>query len=132
MTEPNPVGVSQIAELYRDAGWWDDAPEHLEKIAKIIAGSHCFVTAMAEGEIVGMGRAISDGVSDAYVQDITVKMNRRGQGIARHIVRALVKRLNADGLHWIALIAERGTHALYSDLGFAEMPNSTPLLLQDD
>ena len=132
ITEADPSGVAQIAALYRDAGWWADASDHPETIGEIITGSHCFLAAMSQGEFVGMGRAISDGVSDAYIQDITVRADRRGQGIARDIVRNLVTKLHADGLHWIALIAERDTHALYRELGFAEMPNSTPLLLLDD
>ncbi len=132
ITDAEPAGISQIAALYREAGWWTDAPDHPETIAKILKGSHCFVAAMSQGEIIGMGRAISDGISDAYIQDITVKTARRGQGIAHDIVRNLVASLHADGLHWIALIAERGTHGLYRELGFTEMQNSTPLLLRDD
>ena len=78
--------------------------------------------------MVGIGRAISDGVSDAFIQDITVDEVFRRRGIASQIVNALVRRLQEDGLGWIGLIAERGTQDFYVNLGFETMDNSTPML----
>jgi spermidine synthase len=75
-----------------------------------------------------MGRALSDGVSDAYIQDVTVKKPYRGQGIGTQIIQKLVERLNADGLEWIGLIAEKNSHKFYRRLGFKKMPNSVPML----
>ena len=130
IAEANPQDLLQIIDLYREAGWLGNAPDERVAIAKLIQGSHCFVTARYSGQIVGMGRALSDRVSDAYIQDVTVRREWRKRGIARKIVKALVERLNNDGIGWIGLIAERGTHALYADLGFSAMPDSTPLLYQ--
>ena len=95
--------------LYRMAGWWEDDSDDPAQIHQLISGSHCFAIASAQGEIIGMGRAISDGVSDAYIQDITVNKSFRRRGIASRIVEELVKKLHEDGLYWIGLIAERGT-----------------------
>ena len=51
----------QIRSLYRLAGWWSESGDTLEKLVRIISGSHCFVAAVQEtGVILGMGRAISD------------------------------------------------------------------------
>ncbi len=132
LIEPEGKQLLRIGELYRDAGWWRDAPEEMDKIRAVVAGSHCFLVAVHETEIVGMGRAISDGVSDAYIQDVTVYKSWRGRGIAGRIVRELVARLRRNDMSWIGLVAERGTHDLYKKLGFKEMPQSVPLLLQDD
>ena len=79
-------------------------------------------------EIIGVGRAISDGASDSYLQDITVKKSYRGKGIGSRIIDLLVEHLNRDGLKWIGLIAERGSHGFYDRLGFNKMPNSIPML----
>ena len=119
-----------IAELYRAQGWRqasdDDSPQW---IRKLVAGSHCFVVAVEGEEIVGMGRAISDGISDAYIQDLTVRSNRRNQGIGGRILRTILERLHADGLRWIGLIAEPGSSNLYHHAGFREMPAAVPMLM---
>jgi spermidine synthase len=128
--EPNELQIRQIRELYQTQGWWqtgDDSNEHL--ISKLITGSHCFVIATDEKNIVGMGRAISDGISDAYIQDLTVLLERRRQGIGNLILQTLLERLHTDGIAWIGLIAEPGSDALYRHAGFREMPASLPMLM---
>ncbi len=119
-----------IAGLYRAQGWRqacdEDSPQW---VGKLIVGSHCFVVAVDGEEIVGMGRAISDRVSDAYIQDLTVRSNRRNQGIGGRILRTILERLHNDGLRWIGLIAEPGSSNLYLHAGFREMPAAVPMLL---
>ncbi len=123
-----------ILGLYRQAGWWqpDDKPEYLELVNKIMENSFCFVVAKTDEEIVGMGRAISDGVSDAYIQDVTVRQDLRGKGIGKGIIRTLVGYLKEQGLQWIGLISEPGYERFYQGLGFAVMPNYTPFLLSEE
>lgn len=127
---PTASQISQIEDLYRAEEWWqatDDASPQL--ISRLIAGSHCFVAAFDGEEIVGMGRVISDGVSDAYIQDLTVRRDRRHQGIGRQILQALLTRLHDDGVRWIGLIAELGSYDLYRQAGFSEMPDALPMLM---
>jgi ribosomal protein S18 acetylase RimI-like enzyme len=128
LVRPTPSQISQIIALYRMAEWWTDDIDEADQIAPLIAGSHCYCTATIDKEIVGIGRAISDGISDAYIQDITVDKSHRRLGIASCIVNELVQQLNRDGLRWIALIAERGTQDFYGKLGFEPMSNSAPML----
>jgi len=122
--------IAQIIELYRMADWWSDEDDRPEEIQELIRGSHCYCIASIGADIIGIGRAISDAVSDAYIQDIAVNPSYRRKGIASRIVEELVNRLRQDGLAWIGLIAERGTQPFYDRLGFVTMPNSTPMLLK--
>ena len=131
LVSPTPAQIDQIIDLYRMAGWWEDEIDDPAQIGRLISGSHCFAIATIKESIIGMGRAISDGVSDAYIQDITVNESFRRQGIASRITQELVKKLHKDGLYWIGLIAERGTQEFYIRLGFKTMENSTPMLRKD-
>jgi len=72
---------------------------------------------------------ISDGASDAYIQDLVVRPSHRNQGIARMILDALLERLRADGIPWIGLIAEPGSRKLYQGAGFREMSGFVPMLM---
>lgn len=130
LNEPAAVELHQILDLYREAGWWQGGEDAPEVLKKIIAGSHCFLAVRYRDVVVGMGRALSDGASDAYVQDVTVSDAHRGKGIALTIVRKIVSKLQADGIDWIGLIAERNTKELYSKAGFAAMTQAIPMLLK--
>lgn len=115
--------------LYRAAGWWnsDDDPTVLPDI---IAGSFLVCVAVTgDGRHVGMGRMISDGRSDGYIQDVIVFDEYRRKGIGGQIVRMLFNEGQERGLRWIGLIAAPGTAGFYSSLGFSEMPGHTPMLL---
>ena len=128
LVSPTPEQLQQIIALYRSEGWWTEAPDDTDLAAGIIAGSHCFMVVTSGSGIVGMGRAMSDGVSDAYIQDVTVQKTFRGRGIGTRIIEKLVKRLHQDGLGWIGLIAEKNSCRFYERLGFNKMPDSVPML----
>lgn len=125
---PTQHEIARLTELYRLAGWWTDGADNPTLVAGIVAGSHCFLVARRAGTLVGMGRAISDRISDAYIQDVTVDPAFRGQGIGTGLVDKLVSRLETDGIGWIGLIAERKTHPFYRPLGFVPMADSVPML----
>jgi aralkylamine N-acetyltransferase len=129
LVAPTTDQLKQILSLYRKTGWWSDSEDNPVLVAAVIDGSHCFMVAEEEKGIIGMGRAISDGISDAYIQDVTVDNRYQGQGIGTRIIRKLVDRLHKDELNWIGLIAERNSHRFYERLGFKKMPDSVPMLM---
>ena len=127
---PSEKQSRMIAGLYREQGWRQACDEDsAEWVEKLVTGSHCFIVALEGDQIVGMGRAISDGISDAYIQDLTVRSDRRKQGIGTEILRTILERLHADGLRWIGLISEPGSSNLYRHAGFREMPAAVPMLM---
>ncbi len=128
LQNPTDDQIDQLITLYREAGWWCEKIDSRDVLKGIISGSHGFCVAVTKNRIVGMGRSISDGVSDAYIQDVTVAKAYRRKGIASRIVTELIKKLEADGIGWIGLIAEKGSAGYYRPLGFDPMPNSTPML----
>jgi aralkylamine N-acetyltransferase len=121
--------LEEIVELYKAAGWWKETPENRERIGPMICGSFCFLVAYnPEGKIVAMGRAISDGASDAYIQDVVVLPSHRGSGIGRELIRRLTSHCREQKIEWIALIAEPGTTGFYERLGYAILPGYQPML----
>ena len=128
LENPTAEHIQQILALYKFEGWWVESRDDVDLVQRIVAGSHCFLIVEEGNRLMGMGRAISDGVSDAYIQDVAVGMAFRGRGIGREIVRRLLERLNKDGVNWVGLIAERGSHTFYERLGFGVMSDSTPMV----
>jgi len=118
-----------LVDLYRAGGWWKEGwdPAH---IPLLIQSTFLFIVAVQRqsGRTVGMGRAISDGVSDAYIQDLVVLPEFRGRGVGKAIVERLVESCLARGITWIALVAEPGTCDFYSGMGFTAMVGHVPML----
>jgi spermidine synthase len=127
VTTADPVTLRGIITLYRAHGWWDpaDTPALLKRIIK---GSHCFVIAERGGAVIGMARAISDGASDAYIQDVAVQPSQRGGGIGRALVRRLLGRLRRDKVRWTGLIAQDNSSPFYAGLGFKPLAKALPML----
>ena len=121
--------VEEIVELYRSAGWWQESPEARAVIPPMIRGSFCFMVARSlDGRIVGMGRAISDGYSDAYIQDVVVLDMHHKRGIGRELVRRLTQFCVARKIGWIGLVAEPGTQGFYEGLGYGPLVGYQPML----
>lgn len=123
----------EIADLYRAGGWWKEEYDQ-SGLRHLIRGSFLFAVAVdtKTGRAVGMGRVISDGVSDGYIQDLVVLPEFRKTGIGTRIVSALVKKCVEQGISWIGLIAEPDTEKFYLPFGFHPMEGHTPLVYRSD
>ena len=123
----------EIANLYRAGGWWKEEYDQKE-LPRLIRGSFLFVIAVDRktGHAVGMGRVISDGVSDGYIQDLVVLPEYRKTGIGAQIVATLVKNCVERGISWLGLIAEPNTEKFYLPFGFYPMEGHVPLIFRSD
>ncbi len=126
LVSEHPTGA--IVRLYRAGGWWHNHydPAH---IPPMIRGSFAFVVAIDEesGATVGMGRCLSDGASDAYIQDVIVDPAFRGRGVGRRIVDSLLEACRAAGILWIGVIAEPEAITFYERAGFLPLPGHAAL-----
>jgi spermidine synthase len=128
-TPPTSAELEQLTKLYLSNGWIEAADGQTDSlITQIVTHTFCFAAARDNGRIIGMGRSISDGVSDAYIQDVTVLPEYRQQGIGGRIISFLVGFLQENGIGWIGLISEPGYESFYTGQGFAVMPGYTPFL----
>lgn len=114
-----------VAALYREAGWIE-ADDDTGFIGHVLTTSH-WIGAYDNGRLIGMGRAICDHASDAYIQDIVVSASYRGRGIGKAIVSQLVELVRAEGVDWIGLIGVPGSEGFYRKLGFSLMPGHLPM-----
>jgi spermidine synthase len=139
----------QLKVLYRASGWWNENNDNVDPdlIKKIVAGSFCFVIATIpnthilpliscserkndDRRIIGMGRAISDGVSDAYIQDVAVLPELRGNGIGILIMDEIIWYLKSKNINWISLISEPKAVSFYERYGFSLMKDYLPFTLK--
>lgn len=129
----NEWDVNEIADLYREGNWWNESwdPCHIQRL---IEGSFLFALAVdaTTGQAIGMGRVISDGVSDGYIQDLVVRSDARHRGIGHAILLFLIENCLVAHLGWVGCIAEPGTDEFYLAAGFEPMEGYVPLLLKKE
>ena len=125
--------AGEIANLYRAGGWWKEEYDQAE-LPRLIRGSFLFAVAVDRktGSAVGMGRVISDGISDGYIQDLVVFPDYRKTGIGSQIVSLLVKKCIEKGISWIGIIAEPDTEKFYLPFGFHPMEGHVPLIFRSE
>ena len=121
----------EIVSLYKAGGWWKESYDK-SAIKSMIAGSFAFAVAVDKlsGKAIGMGRIISDGISDAYIQDFIILPKYRRQGIGKQLLNFLLEHCMSKGILWIGLIAEPGQESFYSFAGFKPMKDHTPMRYQ--
>jgi ribosomal protein S18 acetylase RimI-like enzyme len=119
--------LEQIRKLYLANGWIEAGDGDIDVlIKKIVSHTYCFAIARDDGKLIGMGRSISDSVSDAYIQDVTVLPEYRQQGIGGKIIQFLIAYMQANGINWIGLISVPGQESFYEGQGFQQMVKFTP------
>jgi len=118
----------EIVKLYKAGGWWKDSYDS-SSVNDLISGSFAFLVVVksSNGKAVGMGRIISDGVSDAYFQDIIVLPDYRGIGLGSMIVKKLIDFCIGKGIYWIGLISEPGQNGFYLKNDFEVMKDYVPM-----
>jgi ribosomal protein S18 acetylase RimI-like enzyme len=123
----------EIVELYKAGGWWKDYYDK-SGIKHLIKNSFAFAVVINKnnGKAIGMGRLLSDGVSDAYIQDLVILPEYRDQGIGRQLVEKLIDHCLSNNIHWIGLIAEPNQDDFYKPLGFKPMKNYIPMKYEQE
>ena len=85
-----------------------------EQLRRSFENSAVCVFAVAEGEVVGKARALSDGVCNAYVVDVWTHSAYRRRGIARRMMERLLEQLPGQHVYLFTDDAEE----FYRKLGF--------------
>ena len=101
-----------------------------ETVSAMLRGTFAVSAAFHNGRLIGFMRALSDGVSDAYMLDLIVRKDYRKQGIGRKILDRLTGYLKQRGIDWILCIGAPGTEAFYSRTRAEKMMNYTPFRFQ--
>jgi GNAT superfamily N-acetyltransferase len=85
-------------------------------LQRAVAGSLCFA-ALEQQATVGFCRVISDRATFAYVSDMFVAPDRRGRGIGKALMTAILAHPDLQNLRrWVLVTAD--AHGLYARHGF--------------
>lgn len=116
-TDPANLDLAAIHAYLTRSYWADGIP--VEVVARSLAGSLCFGLYEDERQI-GLARVITDRATYAYLCDVFVLEEFRGQGLGRWLMESVMAHGELAGLRRFSLVT-RDAHALYAPLGFTAL-----------
>lgn len=108
------LDVDAIHDFLAQSYWSPGIPRSV--VERAIANSLCF-GAFCEGRQVGFARVITDKATFAYLADVYVLFEHRGQGLAQRLLAEVIGHPELQGLRRMLLFT-RDAHSLYAKFGF--------------
>jgi ribosomal protein S18 acetylase RimI-like enzyme len=122
-----PVGaISQLQTLLNEHSFWA-AGRSAPELRRMLRHSQAAVSAWDGRQLVGFGRASSDGVYRAALWDVVVAEAYQGQGLGRRLVTLLLEAPLLRSVERTYLMTTNSA-GFYRQLGFEEMPSQKLLL----
>ena len=115
--DPARLEVDAIHAFLTSAYWSPGIPR--DTVARAIANSLAFAL-YHRGSTVGFARFVTDRATFAYLADVFVLPEHRGQGLATWLVGTALTHRDLSGLRRV-LLATRDQHRLYARFGFAPL-----------
>jgi GNAT superfamily N-acetyltransferase len=117
------IEEKEVLVLYRANNW--SCVEKPDKLFLALQNSDTLVTARIEGELVGVGNAISDGYLVVYYSHMLVHPRYQGKGIGHKMMEAMLFRYK--NFHQQMLTADSRAVGFYKKMGFKRAGNTEPM-----
>ena len=116
--DPDRLDLEAIHASLSRSYWAEGIPREL--VARSLRHSLCFGLFHGQRQ-VGFARVVSDRATFAYLADVYVLEEHRGQGLATWLMECVLAHPELQGLRRWALVT-RDAHALYRKFGFVTPP----------
>ena len=117
-TDRSKLQIDTIQSFLENESYWARTRTP-EQTRTAIENSICFGLFHGKRQI-GFSRVISDMATFAYLGDVFVIAEYRGQGLSKWLMETIVSHPDLQGLRrW--LLATRDAHGLYEQFGFAAL-----------
>ncbi|KUG06228.1 GNAT family N-acetyltransferase [Solirubrum puertoriconensis] len=118
-TDSSRLDVGFIHDFLSNRSYWAPGISR-ELVERSISNSLCFGVYTAQGQQVGFARIISDRATFAYLCDVFVLEEYRGQGLSKLLMTHISAHPELQGLRrW--MLGTRDAHSLYEQFGFTPL-----------
>lgn len=117
-TDKNLLDFDVIQSFLVNGSYWAQT-RTAEQTRTAIENSICFGVYHGE-RLIGFARVVSDKATFAYIGDVFVLDEFRGQGLSKWLMKTIVDHPELQGLRrWV--LATKDAHGLYEQFDFAEL-----------
>jgi GNAT superfamily N-acetyltransferase len=115
--DPRRVDVEVIWRFLSEQAYWGRWRTRRD-VERQVTGAWRVVACYEEtsGSMVAFARALSDGVALAYLADVFVLPEHRGNGLGQQLVDVMIERGPGPDFRWLLHTAD--AHGLYEKFGF--------------
>ncbi len=113
--------ASELLSLFLQTSWAKD--RSIERIEIVLNNTKTYVVIRDKDQLIGFGRALSDGVYRAMLDDIVVDKSYRKQGLGKVIVKQLLDQL--DDIEQVFLNTKPDLESFYEAYGFSRSKGLT-------
>ena len=125
--EADKVDRARVHQWLSEESYWAQGRVREKQDAAIDASRNYGVYDAGTGEQVAYGRVVTDGVTFAWLCDVFVATEARGQGIGKMLAAGVVADLEPLGLKRI-LLSTGDAHGLYAQYGFTELTEPSRMM----
>jgi predicted N-acetyltransferase YhbS len=116
------VDVDMVYRYLSEEAYWVRGRDRAT-IERLVRESTRVIGVYLDDQQVGFARVISDGTSVAWLGDVFVLAEHRGQGLGEELVRESVEFPEHRDVQWY--LNTRDAHALYARFGFEPASDRT-------
>ena len=113
------VDVKELCDLRQSVGWNRMEKELMDPRLK--SYYHIAVYDEQSQKLIGFVDSISNGVTDAYIQDLMVHPDFQGKGIGSELMNKMIEYLKKAGIYMISVLYDEDLKSFYSRFGFYNM-----------
>ena len=127
-TEQEKFDVEFVHSFLSRSYWAEGIPK--EVIERSIEGVLCFGLFENDKQI-GFARMITDKATFAYLADVFIIEEYRGQGLSKWLMEVIMSHPSLQGLRRM-MLATRDAHGLYEKFGFTALQNADRWMQKHD
>ena len=111
------VSVKELADLRESIGWNRMENEYKNPLLT----SYYHIAVYEKEVIIGYIDCVSNGVTDAYIQDLMVHPDYQRRGIGTELMTIMISYLKQKHIYMISVVFEENLKPFYEKFGFFNM-----------
>lgn len=109
--------ANALADLRESVGW----NRMEDKYRDPRMTSFCHIAVYDHTDLIGYIDCVSNGVTDAYIQDLMVHPTYQGKGVGTELMNRMITYLKEKRIYMISVVYEESLKPFYAQFGFYEM-----------
>ena len=111
------VSAKALSDLRESVGWNRMEDEYNNPLMT----SYYHIAVYEDDKMVGYIDSVSNGVTDAYIQDLMVHPDYQGKGLGTELMNQMITYLKENRIYIISVVFEESLKPFYDRFGFSSM-----------